>query len=158
MKVFVSCVVLVCCVGILNASSVQIENNEKKVDEVKVESDAKQDVKRSLSHGIVESSPITLSTSSDDGWAPNPSVLSGPPEPILPPQQVFQQGYPQPFGYGLPSGYPSGYPGSLRPSVVATNTDTLTTIRQNVPVAVPVDRPLPYPVLKHIHHDRPIPM
>lgn len=149
MKVFVTCFVLVYFAGILNASSVQIENNEKKVDVVKIESDAKQDVKRSLSHGIVESSPITVSTSSDDGWAPNPQVLAGPPAPILPPPQVFQQGYPQGFAQGV---FPSG------PAVVATNTDTLTTIRQNVPVPIPVDRPYPYPVLKHVHHDRPVPV
>lgn len=179
MKVFVSCAVLVCCAGILHAASVTIENSEteKKVEKVdkEVESDAKQDVKRSLSH---ESSPITITASSGDGWAPEPPILSGsaghgwaPEHPVLPPsvshgwapeQPILPAGALPPNSYLPPVQVPvhpqQGYYGvpAGQPHLVATNTDTLTTIRQNVPVPVPVDRP--YPVYKNIPVDRPYPV
>lgn len=135
MKAFVCAIFVVCCASYLQAAAVEVVKSEEK----SVQSDVKQE-KRSLNHGtsiaggVIETSPITVSTHGaalpnpgyEAGWAPQPA-----------------QGWaPQP---ALTQGWASA---PEAPQVVATNTDTLTTIRQNVPV--------PYPVVKTVQVDRPV--
>jgi len=116
MKAFVCAIFVVCCASYLQAAAVEVVKSEEK----SVQSDVKQE-KRSLHHGtsiaggVIETSPITVST----------------------------------HGAALPNPLTHGWaPAPEAPQVVATNTDTLTTIRQNVPV--------PYPVVKTVQVDRPV--
>jgi hypothetical protein len=130
MRAFVSVIFVACFVSYLNAAAVEVV----KSDDKSVQSDVKQE-KRSLSHGTIETSPIQITSagaaapSYDQGWATQseawPRAEAGwAPAPQAP---VFSQG----------------------PQIVATNTDTLTTIQQKVPV--------PYPVFKTVQVDRPVP-
>jgi hypothetical protein len=165
MRAFVSVIFVACCVSYLNAAAVEII----KSDDKSVQSDVKQE-KRSLSHGTVETSPIQITSagvagsSYDQGWAPQPEAgwAPAPQIPVSAPLPVYGSGPQIPI---LSQG-PQIPVLAQGPQVVATNTDTLTTIQQKIPVpypvikTVPVDRPVPQPypveVIKHVPQPYPV--
>lgn len=155
MRAFVAVLFVVSCAGHISASG----------DANEINSESPKQEKRSLSHGIgngyysaglsdggyVSSGPLSVSSGPSISSS-GPSILSGG-SGILSSGPGIDIGSGIDVGPGLAAGpgiaVGSGLGGG--PAVVAgasavgvsTNTNTFTTVRENVPVGVPVDRPIP---------------
>lgn len=78
-----------------------------------------------LEGGVVSSGPVTVSGGPEIVSSGGPGIVSG-------------------FGgAGIGPGFAGGVGFAAGGVGVSTNTDTLTTVRQNIPVPVAVDRPVP---------------
>lgn len=137
MRGFVAVLFVASCAGLISASG-----------DSKVNSESAKQEKRSLSHGIGNgyysaglsdggfSSSGPISVSSGPSFSAGPSIISSGPG--------LAAGGPA-FGAGpavIASAGPAVVGGGASVGV-STNTNTFTTVRENVPVAVPVDRPVP---------------